>query len=160
MEPICHACGKDGSLQKLDLRFGRHRQTLYVCPECAALWGIGAEDTELKLHLGDFYLPLSLDDDPEQQCPECGRSLAAIRLSGIAGCGNCYAVFTKEFRRLIGGAEDPQTHRGRIPRNLEQLRKVFQHQQLRRERLHRAIEAEDYEEAARLRDQEEPDGEF
>lgn len=154
---VCSACGSDKDLRKIKLRYGKRTEEIHVCPECAALWGIGEEHTGLTLHLGDFYMPLGMEDELDVECPVCGRSLSDIRLSGRAGCAECYNVFTMEFRRLISGAEGGYSHQGRIPRSLEQLRKIIKHQALRREGLHRAIEAEDYEEAARLRDLEEPE---
>ncbi|NCN04963.1 MAG: hypothetical protein GW949_04975 [Spirochaetales bacterium] len=158
---LCDSCGGadvTGNLprQRVRVRKGRDVQEVYLCPECAALWGIGADDPGLEFRVADLFFPTPDDEDPELQCPRCNRSLTDIRMTGRVGCAECYATFTKDIILLIHGTIESPLHTGRIPENLQSLRAIIHRQTLRKDRIHQALAQEDYEEAARIRDEQEP----
>lgn len=86
-------------------------------------------------------------------CPVCQITFLEFRNSGRLGCPHDYEVFRDELMPLLENIHEDTRHCGKVPRRAP---RSSQHQteliELRN-RLKRAIAAEDYEEAAKLRDQ-------
>jgi protein arginine kinase activator len=87
-------------------------------------------------------------------CPQCGITFVEFRHQGLLGCPHDYEAFAKPLQRLLkqahaGGAQ----HVGKAPHQAaERVRKQHDLVRLRRD-LDAAVKAEDYERAAKLRDQ-------
>lgn len=97
-------------------------------------------------------------------CPACGLTFAEFKQHGLLGCPDCYAAFESSLAPLLERAHEggvahtgkrPQ-HAGEVPNDpkpesavLERLERL---QRIRRE-LELAIKAEQYERAAKLRDE-------
>src|SRR6202012_5500002 len=88
----------------------------------------------------------------KQVCPVCQITFLEFRNSGRLGCPSDYEGFREELRPLLentrGETRLPGKVPRRAPRNPQQQTTLIQ---LRNE-LKRAVAAEDYEAAARLRD--------
>lgn len=87
------------------------------------------------------------------RCPTCGLSFEEFRSTGRLGCPRDYEVFRDELKPLLENVHGSLRHLGKVPRRLPadaqaQSRRI----QLRQE-LQQAIAVEDYERAARLRDE-------
>ncbi len=76
------------------------------------------------------------------QCPACGFTLEDYRRTSRLGCPDCYSVFAREFASTVSATAD-------TPEGGSEL---SEREKLERQ-LARAIEREDYESAARLRDE-------
>jgi protein arginine kinase activator len=85
-------------------------------------------------------------------CPVCQITFAEFRHSGRLGCPYDYEVFRDELMPLLENIHDETRHSGKVPRraprNSQQQTTLIQ---LRND-LKRAVAAEDYESAARVRD--------
>ncbi len=78
------------------------------------------------------------------QCPVCGFTLQDYRNTSRLGCPDCYSVFAREFATLHQtGADVPN---GSSPAEVPTREKLER-------QLREAVEREDYETAARLRDE-------
>ncbi|MBR1981210.1 MAG: UvrB/UvrC motif-containing protein [Akkermansia sp.] len=75
------------------------------------------------------------------RCPVCGFGVEDYRRTGHLGCPDCYTVFARE---LDPTAEEPERNNDEPP----SLKKARLQKELKL-----AIEREDYERAATLRDQ-------
>jgi protein arginine kinase activator len=79
-------------------------------------------------------------------CPGCGHTLEEIIKTGKLGCGNCYEFYKKELIPLIQKCQAGAIkHQGKTPPPPITLKKL-------EDDLKKAIEIEDYKEAAILRD--------
>ena len=90
-------------------------------------------------------------------CPQCGTTWSEFRQSGLLGCEHDYAAFDKEMTPLLQKAHEGAAHHvGKVPTRRGgtgvPARKVVDSAKLRKD-LARAVESEDYEWAAKLRDQ-------
>jgi protein arginine kinase activator len=86
-------------------------------------------------------------------CPNCGISLAEFRGGGRFGCSHDYHVFEESLAPLLEKIQHDVRHVGKVPtRAGVELKKENELIRLRRE-LERAVQREDYEQAAALRDQ-------
>jgi protein arginine kinase activator len=88
----------------------------------------------------------------KQVCPVCQITFLEFRNSGRLGCPYDYEVFRDELMPLLESIHGETRHSGKVPkrapRNTQQQTTLIQ---LRNE-LKRAVAAEDYEAAAKLRD--------
>ncbi len=87
-------------------------------------------------------------------CEHCGMTFAQFREHSLLGCPACYEAFEKPLIPLLERAHEGGTHHlGKVPARAgaSQLRQL----QIRRmrKRLDEAVESEDFELAARLRDE-------
>jgi protein arginine kinase activator len=88
----------------------------------------------------------------KQVCPICQITFLEFKKSGKLGCPYDYEVFRDELMPLLENIHGEPRHSGKVPRraprNTQQQTTLIQ---LRNE-LKRAVAAEEYETAARLRD--------
>ena len=90
---------------------------------------------------------------PEKKCPVCGSTYSDIAESGKVGCPACYETFGDELSHLIQSVHGTTTHTGNVPsRHRAKKERDEKRKTLRRE-LDEAIKAEEYERAAKLRDE-------
>jgi len=92
---------------------------------------------------GIFTLFKHLVQKP-QACPTCGITLTEINKAGKLGCGDCYLFFKDALNQLLYKLHGSTKHTGKgISNKLHDLEN----------QLADAIQAEDYEKAAKLRDE-------
>jgi protein arginine kinase activator len=86
-------------------------------------------------------------------CPDCGFTMDDLRKVRRFGCGSCYGVFSGEVSMMLRGMHKGATHAGKVPEGL--FASQSRHRQIKelRVKLEQAILTEDYEAAARLRDE-------
>lgn len=96
----------------------------------------------------------------EPQCPECGTSWRSIHEDGLVGCPHCYVTFAEPLQEVMVRLHHNTAHNGKVPRFREKQERLKEHQAKREKhrqemlqrRLETAVGAEDYEEAAQIRD--------
>lgn len=151
----CRRCAKTATLHITEIREG-HAAVVHLCESCAREYlNSGSEEPGG----GESDLASKLDElmaDSSQSaavCPNCGIAFNEFREHGRFGCANDYSAFHDELLSLLENIHEDTQHVGKQPRSMqigteEQGRLV----QLRSEQ-QKAIDAEDYETAARLRDE-------
>jgi protein arginine kinase activator len=77
-------------------------------------------------------------------CPVCGITLAEFKAEGRLGCPHDYEALRAALEPLLERIHRSMTHAGKAPKAV----RVREWKRL----MHAAVAAEDYEEAARLRD--------
>lgn len=89
----------------------------------------------------------------KQQCPVCGITFLEFRSQGRLGCPNDYDAFKNELVPLLENIHGQSEHGGKIPRRAPgDSERQTQLIKLRND-LKRAVAQEEYEAAARLRDE-------
>lgn len=129
----------------------------HLCEACAEKEGVIIKHhhhttSEILQHFIKQKTGLGAAD--EVSCPLCGMSFREFQLKGQLGCPNDYQAFRKLLKPLIERAHEGGTHHvGKIPPTADAaLQKQTGLVRLRRE-LQEAIDHENYELAARVRDQ-------
>jgi len=90
----------------------------------------------------------------ELACESCGMTFAVFREKSLLGCPNCYAAFESALVPLLERAHGGGTrHLGKVPSRADAGEQRYQHLLQMRKRLTQAVSSEDYELAARLRDE-------
>jgi protein arginine kinase activator len=96
----------------------------------------------------------SAESSADLRCGFCGLAFKDFRESGRLGCPHCYSTFETPLRALLRRIHGGTQHMGKVylppdPSASEMEKRL---ETLRR-KLQRAVETEDFERAARLRDE-------
>ena len=86
-------------------------------------------------------------------CPKCHLAWEEFRKTGKVGCAECYQSFQPEILSVIQQIQGTSIHVGKAPeKSTEEIAKNKKMKNLRK-KLQVAIEKEEFEKAAKLRDQ-------
>lgn len=105
--------------------------------------------------LGSLFYPseTAVIGTGTKKCADCGSTLQDFKERGKAGCSGCYVTFRYELEPTIRSMHGSSTHTGRAPSKWKKKRdKASRIKELRRA-LSDAVKKEEFEEAARLRDE-------
>lgn len=165
---LCDNCGERKAVIHLTQIVDNTVTTLHLCEVCAAEKGVDTVAQVAKYPLGDFLASLgeavpgtegAAAAGAAPACPQCGATLQDFRQTGRLGCAACYVTFEGPLRdllRRIHGNTQHQGERYRAPGDAEagapKPGAAAPGVAELKDRLRRAVEAEDFEEAARLRD--------
>ncbi|MBI4585487.1 MAG: type I-B CRISPR-associated protein Cas8b1/Cst1 [Planctomycetes bacterium] len=92
-------------------------------------------------------------EDEGLVCPTCGLSYRKFRSTGKFGCPDDYNLFTKQVVQLLEKIHHKVQHTGKVPGRASSQMAVKKELNQLREELKNAIEREEYEKAAQIRDQ-------
>ena len=111
--------------------------------------------SELQDHFfsGFFGLPSQKALHGERKCPECGSSYHEIASSGKVGCAQCYDTFAEELARSIQSIHGTTNHTGAVPARQRAKQERSEWIKKLKKDLQDAVRREDYEAAAKLRDE-------
>ena len=156
---VCDNCGSSDAVVHLTQIVKNEMSTSQLCEKCAAAKGLETTPEPASFPLTDFLAQMgeeqaSEGDEPDVHCGFCGLSFADFREVGRLGCPHCYETFEGHLRGLLRRIHGGTQHVGKVylppdPTASEMERRL---EGLRR-KLERAVEGEDFERAAELRDQ-------
>ena len=153
----CCVCKEKPATVHLTQIVGDQMQKLDMCEECAKAKGV---NDPTSFAMADLMLGLgaSQELDPtagaaEIKCPRCGFSQADFKKSGRLGCPECYKTFAEGLAGLLKTMHKGVRHTGKAPEALRKSRETGDRLKLLQKKLNKAVEAEDYELAAQLRDE-------
>lgn len=156
MSIVCQKCSKAHATVHLTDIVGGEKRECHLCSDCAEKEGIIAKTTTaVNQLLHEFVMQKQVYKElAALTCEHCGMNFAEFRSNGQLGCPNDYDAFKKALEPLIERSHEGATqHCGKMPRRISsQVRAKIDLIRLRRE-LKVAVESEEYEKAAKLRDE-------
>ena len=102
---------------------------------------------------GFFGIPTRSQLAEAKACPDCGSTFREIAESGKVGCPTCYTTFADELSHLIQSVHGTTTHTGNVPSRHRAKRERTERLKELKNQLQTAIEKEEFEKAAELRDE-------
>ena len=162
---LCQQCKQRPATTHIKRVVNGHAEEFHLCPDCARESGLFEAGLmpELGLHLSDLFsgfLGSSVQQNlPMQQarCGFCGSSLPEIVKSGRVGCAQCYETFYPQLEPTLQRIHGSLEHTGKTPEDgnpdLRARREKEQTLADLRAKIAEAIKEENYEEAAKLRDE-------
>ena len=156
----CQICKKnDATIHLTEITDGI-RTEMHVCELCAQEEGIAVKSQVPINELLNSLLAVQPADeelfgDSEQKlsCPQCGFTWERFRKEGLLGCPHDYEVFEKVLLPIIEKAHGHKTtHCGKVPSKTPAKTKRQIKLLTLRQQLEAAVQNEDYELAAKLRD--------
>ncbi len=159
MKSKCDQCNRPATHHSVEIISGqkieKHLCDLHAAEDGLVIKSAHTPINELltkfvKLHSGEEAIASATTN---LTCDNCGLTFAEFRETSLLGCPHCYKAFEQPLGPLLERAHEGGTHHiGKVPRRAgagEQRQMALQ--RLRRQ-IDDAVVAEDYELAARLRD--------
>lgn len=153
---LCESCGKRPSVIRVKAIADGELVEYALCAECARELGYAnllfVTVAGYDALLNDFFPGGQIGGD-EPRCPCCGASFQDIIRSGKIGCAECYRTFADQLAPFLRKIHGGVSHRGKsagggdLPRVLPKAQLSVMHRRLRE-----AIQSENFEQAAALRD--------
>ncbi|MFC4559698.1 UvrB/UvrC motif-containing protein [Virgibacillus kekensis] len=139
---VCEVCSKEkGYMSYPEEGFAFHNLL-------SGLFNFDASSVEGKQASGSYQ------QTQELQCSHCGMTYSAFKRAGKFGCAECYRTFSNRldpiFRRVHSGNTK---HQGRIPARKGGDLHLKKQVETYKSKLQRLIENEEFEEAAKVRDE-------
>lgn len=155
----CENCNQNEATFFYEENVNGVKKSMRLCAECAAK----------MQHVEQFQAPFAgfgssllnglfghagAATEPAKSCPGCKATFRDLQKSGKAFCPRCYETFREELkpslRSLHGGS---LTHVGRAPADRRAKKEKRDRLDTLKKELAEAIRTEQFEEAAKLRDQ-------
>lgn len=156
MKRKCDKCGKPATNHSVDIIKGKKIEK-HLCDQCAMqdpgmIKPVHTPINELLTSFVKMHSGATVQQD--LTCEQCGLTYAQFQERSLLGCPNCYTAFEAVLGPLFERAHEGGSHHlGKTPKRAG----AGEGRQLRiarlRKRLDEAVAAEDYELAARLRDE-------
>lgn len=147
----CHHCDSQATVHLTQIINGQmHKMDL--CEGCAQEKGVTNPD---NLSIGSL-----LDDTPAKYdvsnasmtCESCGTTHQEFKKGGRLGCEACYHVFRPVLEPLLDGMHAGIKHFGKVPARSVHKKVTLENEESLQKELRKAVEEENYEKAAELRD--------
>jgi protein arginine kinase activator len=167
---LCDICGKKKATVHLTEIVDEQMSEMHLCEECAR-----QKNTQMEQQFGLGDLLAGLSDTSKTtavkegekgtlKCSRCGLLYEDFRKFGRLGCGECYTSFKEHLTGLLRKIHGSNEYLGKTPSKYQkkpmaplpegaatelspsETLSVFKKQ------LHEAIEVEDFEKAAQIRD--------
>lgn len=163
---LCQDCNKREAQVHFTQIVNNEKTTLSLCKECAAARGFHSPLENAPFPLAEILSGLAANttsfessETAEQLvCSNCGLSFDEFARLGRFGCGKCYQAFRVRLEPIMRKIHGASLHRGQSPvkkvatsHETDQTIPVKEEERLETE-LTKAIESEDFERAAEIRD--------
>ena len=153
----CSRCSKPSTLHITEIQQGV-AQELHLCENCAKQYlaapePMTSESDEFAEKLSESVSEEESESYGQLVCPNCEITFKEFRSQGRLGCPHDYNAFAKELTPLLENIHGETQHVGKCPKRApEASQKQYELIKLRG-RWRAAIDAEDYETAAQIRDE-------
>ena len=151
----CRRCSKPATLHITEIREGVPHE-LHLCETCAQEY-LQSPEASASSDGADGIAGTADEQELEELdklvCPHCGISFREFRAQGRLGCPHDYIAFEAELLPLLENIHGDTQHCGKFPkRSPDASQRQYRLIRLRNE-LQMAVKEEDYETAARMRDE-------
>lgn len=175
----CDKCHKKATVHLTEIVDSKVME-MHLCEECAREQSAHMEQqfglADLLAGLTDFGKQVPEVQKAGVTCPVCGLTYEDFRKFGRFGCADCYVAFKAQLKTLLKKIHGSSVHLGKKPMVIVPIEEgrassvvvgekptvkvavktvpvpVVDTPDTLRQAMHQAIEREDFEEAARLRD--------
>lgn len=169
----CEKCGKNEATTFYQETVNGVTRKMHLCSECAQKENLGGAFETAFQGFGSLWsdpfhsflgggfgslwsdmlgAPAAAMLGTERKCPSCGLTESELRKTGRVGCPDCYGTFADILNPYVQKVHGATRHIGAAPAAETEQAKADPVEALRAQ-LKAAIENEDYEQAAHLRDE-------
>jgi len=147
---LCDDCKKNHASRVYRETHQDRTIELHLCDECAEKRGIVIKKVLSPAELLKSILKSDAVDDATLICPQCLFSFAEFKRLGRFGCAECARTFRPRLIPIISKIHGAKQHIGKVPKRQKMgvVSEVFR----LRVALKEALQKEEYERAAEIRD--------
>ncbi|MCK4572825.1 MAG: UvrB/UvrC motif-containing protein [candidate division Zixibacteria bacterium] len=161
---LCQDCKKREAQVHLTQVVNNEKMSLSLCKECAAARGFHSPLDNMPFPLAEILSGLAAElpgidgmtSAEDLTCPECGLTFDKFTRQGRFGCGQCYNTFRNRLEPIMRKIQGASLHRGKTPQTTvtedSGVSSAIKEEERLEQELKKAIEAEDFERAAEIRD--------
>ncbi len=156
---LCQNCKKNESSFSYMQVINGAVTKVSLCEKCAREKNINPSEINIPFSVKDLFASFieadkknSLTSTPEKTCPKCLSTFKRFSSLSKVGCETCYDTFKDELSPLIRRVQIKGEHIGKIPEYKEESLKIKREITQLKTELKHAIQAEEFEKAAELRD--------
>lgn len=162
---LCQMCGQHPATTHIKTIVNGKLTQAHLCADCAKKQGYGNLFADWGSGFGSLLSGFMGSAAPARQvtrCPGCGASFEDITRSGKIGCAECYHTFRGQLLPIIQRIHGTAQHKGKVPgssalRGTDTNNKIVAVEETpleeKKRLLKQAIETQDFERAAVLRDE-------
>lgn len=154
---LCERCKKNDATYHVTKIIYNKKADLHLCEQCAremqeisAAFPIQNILSELMGYISQTH---EIEKHYEPRCSNCGTYYSEFKKAGLLGCSECYSSFKDELSPVLKRVQGNVKHAGKIPRSRGKARTKKIDMNGLRIMLQKAIENEEYEDAAKIRDE-------
>ena len=160
---LCEECGKnEATIHFQTIGPEGEQMSKDICEECfeklkARMPGVNAID--ISGFLGALLGKLAgarqerENDKFDAVCPTCGTKYAEFKRSQNLGCANCYGAFRERIEEILVKRNHSALYTGSAPHSAKGANEeIYKYKKLKEE-MKQAIAGEDFERAAKIRDE-------
>ena len=161
---LCQNCGKHEATTHIKSVVNGEYTQLHLCSTCAGKLGYGDVFSGFGFDLGDFFgnffskPKTMLSTAKTERCEKCGMSFEEIVKSGKIGCADCYGKFYEMLLPSIQRIHGKTQHSGKVANTVDEKETVKEKTKEGiiaelKEEMKAAIEEQNFERAAEIRDE-------
>lgn len=160
----CQDCKKNQAQVHFTQIVNNEKLSLSLCKDCASARGFHSPLDNVPFPLAEILSSLTTGlsdkssgkDIEKIKCEACGLTFGDFTRKGRFGCGQCYRTFRTRLEGIMRKIHGASLHRGSIPKyegeKTENLPIPIKEEERLETELKKAIESEDFERAAEIRD--------
>lgn len=156
---ICEKCKQNNATVHLTKIINNKKIELHLCEECARK----SQDMSFEnpFTINNFLTglldsvqssPIKVDYIKTTTCSKCGMSYGKFKQLGRLGCSECYKAFNEKLMPLVKSVHGSKQHTGKVPKKAGSVIRLKREIMTMKKELNRAIDKEEFERAAELRD--------
>lgn len=160
---ICQDCNQKESTVHLTQIVNNKKVVMNLCKDCAEKRGFHSPFEHMPFPLAELVTGMvgpaktpalkgGRKGQKVKKCPTCGMTFEDFGKVGRLGCGECYRTFRPELADLLRKIHGSPKHRGKTFLEPVETSRTVKEERKLREELRMAIENEEFEKAAALRD--------
>jgi len=163
---VCQDCKKNSAQVHFTQIVNNEKMSLSLCKDCASARGFHSPLDNVPFPLAEILSGLTTGlpekssgkakDLEKIKCENCGLTFGEFTRKGRFGCGQCYRTFRSRLEGIMRKIHGASLHRGNIPKfegdKTENLPIPVKEEERLETELKKAIESEDFERAAEIRD--------
>ncbi len=160
---LCQECRKRPATVHITRIVNGKKTEMDLCEQCAREKGEFEFFAEPQFPIQSFLAgllgqglgsqPAIQPAAPQARCDTCGLTYEDFARSGRLGCSHCYEHFGERLEPVLRRVHGATQHGGKVPARTGGVAQVRRNLRELREALARAVQAEDFEKAAKLRDE-------
>lgn len=151
---LCEQCQQNPASLHFTQVINGEKNQMHLCEQCAKSQGVFTMQDVTSLLSGLLEGSASRAQSAGSlRCSRCGMAYAQFKESGVLGCANCYQDFRKQLSPVLQRIHGRLQHEGHIPASASESLQLKRQIEAKRREMQGAIEQEEFERAAGLRDE-------
>ncbi|MBR1810586.1 MAG: UvrB/UvrC motif-containing protein [Clostridia bacterium] len=156
---LCQNCQRNEATTHIRRIVNGTAAEYHLCGECAVKLGYASPFGGLGLGLGELFgsflgdVSISRLSSRVLRCEKCGCTFEDIVKNGKVGCADCYKLFYDKLLPSVQRMHGQTKHVGKVPQGAGESVKTESRIETLKDRLNKAIDEQNFELAAQLRDE-------